>query len=347
MKKWQKILSETITDTAKLSKALKIDKRTIDKVSKRYPLGINPYYFSLIKEKGGPIWKQCIPDVLEVIHEAGKQDPLLEERYTPMEGLVHRYKDRALVLVSNMCAGYCRFCTRKRKVGLKDKVSKKKQFEKSLKYIKRRKFIRDVIVSGGDPLLIKDDMLEYYIKRLRQIRHVQIIRIDSRTPCVLPQRITPELCKMLKKYSPIYFNTHFNHFHEITKASREACNMLADAGIIMGNQTVLMSGVNDDSRILKRLFEELLMVRVRPYYLYLPDAVKGTYHFRVSIQKAIRIMRELIGHTSGLAIPHLIIDLKHGGGKIPLSPNYIVKHKGKRYVFKNFENKKFYYADIK
>ena len=346
MEEWQRILSETIHDIDTLSKFVKLDKKKLGKVSRMYSIGINPYYLSLIKKKGGPIWKQCIPDVLEVIHNAGRQDPLLEERYTPIQGLVHRYPDRVLVLVSNMCAGYCRFCTRKRKVGLKDKVVKKEDFKKVLNYIKKRKFIRDVIISGGDPLLIQDDMIEYYLKELRKITHVEIIRIDSRTPCVLPQRITPKLCKMLKRYSPIYFNTHFNHFQEITNQSRKACIMLADAGVIMGNQTVLAAGINDDSRVLKRLFEELLTIRVRPYYLYLPDAVKGTYHFRVSIRKARRIMRELIGHTSGLAIPHLIIDLKHGGGKTPLLPNYIVKQKGKRYVFKNFEGKKFFYADV-
>ncbi len=346
MEKWQKMLSKTITDTEALSKFVKINKKKMHSVAKKYPIGINPYYLKLIKKRGGPIWRQCIPDVLEVIHNTGREDPLMEERYTPMEGLVHRYRDRVLLVISNMCAGYCRFCTRKRKIGLKDKVTKKEDLKKALNYIKKRRFIRDVIISGGDPLLVHDDIIEYCLKELKKITHVQIIRIDSRMPCVLPQRITPGLCKMLKKYSPIYFNTHFNHFHEITRASRKACNMLADAGIIMGNQTVLMKGVNDDPRILKRLFEELLTMRVRPYYLYLPDAVRGTYHFRVSIDRALRIMKKLIGHTSGLAIPQLILDLKRGGGKTPLLPNYIVKHKGKRYVFKNFEGRKFFYADV-
>lgn len=289
---------------------------------------------------------QCIPDSIEIIHKVGRKDPLMEEEYTPMEGLVHRYRDRVLIVVSNICAGYCRFCTRKRKVGLKDKLAKKEDFKKALNYIKRRKYIRDVIISGGDPLMMPDDMLEYYLKELKKVKHIQIIRIDSRTPCVLPQRITPRLCNMLKKYAPLYFNTHFNHYNEITKESKKACNMLADAGVVMGNQTVLMRKVNDDPKVLKRLFEELLMIRVRPYYLYLPDAVRGTYHFRVSINKALKIMRGLIGHTSGLAIPHLIIDLKHGGGKTPLLPNYIVRHKGKRYMFKNFEGKKYFYVDM-
>lgn len=346
MEKWQRILSNTITDVETLSKYVNIDKKRVKRVTKKYALGINPYYLSLIRKHGGPIWKQCIPDTIEIIQKLGKKDPLMEERYTPFEGLVHRYRDRVLVVVSNMCAGYCRFCTRKRKIGLKDKVTRKEDFRKTLTYIKRRKYIRDVIISGGDPLLIPDDMIEYYLKELKKIKHVEIIRIDSRTPCVLPQRITPKLCSIFKKYHPIYFNTHFNHYYEITKESRKACNMLADAGVIMGNQTVLMHGVNDDSKTLKKLFEELLKIRVRPYYLYLPDAVRGTYHFRVSIRRARKIMRELIGHTSGLAIPHLILDLKHGGGKTPILPKYIIKHTGKRYVFKNFEGKKFFYADV-
>ncbi|MFC1508121.1 KamA family radical SAM protein [Candidatus Omnitrophota bacterium] len=346
MEKWQKILSSTITDVDVLSKHLKINKKGMKRVTIKYPLGINPYYMSLIKKHGGPIWRQCIPNSIEVINKLGRKDPLLEERYTPMEGLVHRYRDRVLLVVSNICAGYCRFCTRKRKVGVKDNVTKKEDFKKAIRYIKKRKYIRDVIVSGGDPLLIPDSTIEHYLKELKKIKHIQIIRIDSRAPCVLPQRITPKLCKILKKYKPIYFNTHFNHYNEITRQSRKACNMLADAGVVMGNQTVIMGGVNDDSKVLRRLFEELLTIRVRPYYLYLPDAVKGTYHFRVTIHKALKVMKGLIGHTSGLAIPHLIIDLKHGGGKTPLLPNYISKHKGKRYVFKNFEGKKYFYADV-
>jgi len=346
MEKWQEILSNSITDSRRLSRFLKIDKKKIDRIIVKYPMTINPYYLSLIKKKGDPVWKQCIPDMLEVTQRVGRRDPLLEKRYTPIEGLIHRYEDRALLLVSNMCSGYCRFCTRKRKMGIEEKILKKEDLKKAFQYIENHKSIRDVVISGGDPLLLEDHQIEYYLKNLRKIPHIQIIRIDSRTPCSLPQRITPKLCTMLKKYTPLYFNTHFNHFQEITKDSRKACTMLAESGIVMGNQSVLLKGVNDDSMILKRLFQELLTMKVRPYYLYLADAVKGTYHFRVSIHRAMKIMKELIGHTSGLCIPHLIIDLKHGGGKTPLLPKYIIKHKGKRYIFKNFENRKFYYADV-
>jgi len=346
MDKWQKVLSKRITDSNTLKRTLKIDEKSVDKVIGKYPMRINPYYLGLIKAGHDPIWRQCIPDIMEISHGTGRKDPLLEKRYTPIEGLIHRYNDRVVLLVSNRCAGYCRFCTRKRKMGLEERVLRIEDSKKAFQYIERHGPIRDVIISGGDPLLLEDKVIEYYLKNLRKIKHVQIIRIHSRTPCALPQRITPKLCRILKKYSPIYFNTHFNHFQEITKASQKACALLADSGIVLGNQSVLLAGVNDNPRTLKRLFEGLLMMRVRPYYLYVPDAVKGTYHFRVSISRAIRIMKDLIGHTSGLAIPHLIIDLKHGGGKIPLLPKYIVKHKGKRYVFRNFENRNFYYADL-
>jgi len=346
MEKWQEILGNSITDVKALSKYFKVDKRRINKVCEKYPMKINPYYLSLIKKKGDPVWRQCVPNAMEVEVGLGKNDPLLEEKYSPIEGLVHRYKDRILLYVSNACAGNCRFCTRKRKVGIQEKVLREKDFKKAFTYIKRRKYIRDVIISGGDPLIQTDEKIERYLKNLREIPHCEIIRIDSRTPCVLPQRITPRFCQMLRKYSPIFFNTHFNHHQEITRESRRALNLLADYGILLGNQTVLLAGVNDNARTLKKLFEALLRMRVKPYYMYIPDAVRGTYHFRVSIARALKIMRSLIGYTSGLAIPHLIIDLKHGGGKTPLLPKYIIKKKGRRCVFKNFEGKKFYYADV-
>lgn len=347
MERWQKILSKSIVDTATLGKRVKVNRKKINKVIKKYPMKINPYYLSLIRRKNDPIWKQCIPDASEVELWAGKKDPLLEERYSPMESLIHRYEDRVLLLATNLCAGYCRFCTRKRKVGIKEKVLEGKGAQKAFRYIKRHRKVRDVIISGGDPLFLDDKRIEFYLRNLRRIKHVQIIRIDSRVPCLLPQRITPKLCQIFKKYAPIYFNTHFNHSQEITKESIRACNMLADNGIVLGNQAVLLAGVNDDPPTLKRLFEELLMMRVRPYYLYIPDAVKGTYHFRVSIARALEIMRSLIGYTSGMAVPRLMLDLERGGGKTPLLPNYIFKHRGRRYIFKNFENRKFYYADVR
>ena len=346
MEKWKEILAGCAADVKTLKKVLKVDIKGLEEVVSRYPMRINSYYLSLIKKKNDPIWKQCVPDSLEIQMRTGRGDPLREKRHSSIPGMIHRYKDRVLLAVSDMCAGYCRFCTRKRNMGTEGIVLSDKYVRKAFRYIARHKAVRDVIISGGDPLILDDDKVEFYLKNIRKIKHVEIIRIHSRTPCVLPQRITPKFCAMLKKYSPIYFNTQFNHSREITKQSRQACNMLADSGIVLGNQSVLLAGVNDDAKTLKKLFEGLLTMRVRPYYLYIPDAVRGTYHFRVSIAKALRIMRELIGHTSGLAIPHLIIDLKRGGGKTPLLPKYIVQHKGKRYIFNNFEKKMFYCADI-
>lgn len=346
MKSWQEILANSITDTRRLKKLFDVDKKRLDKVISLYPMKINPYYLGLIKRKGDPIWKQCVPSILETQLSLGRKDPLREKKHSPIPGMIHRYPGKVLLAVSDKCVGYCRFCTRKRNMGTQERVLPNKYVQRVFDYISHHKSIRDVIISGGDPLTLSDNKLEYYLKTLHKIKHVEIIRIHSRMPCVLPQRITPKLCRMLKKYPPIYFNTHFNHYQEITKQSRQACNMLADSGVVLGNQTVLLAGVNDNARTLKKLFEGLLTMRVRPYYLYIPDAVRGTYHFRVSIAKALKIMRKLISYTSGLAIPQLIVDLKRGGGKTPILPNYITKHERKRYTFKNFENKKFYYADI-
>lgn len=346
MEKWKKIFLKSVVDARQLSRLFKIDEREINKVIQLYPMRINSYYLNLIKSKNDPIWKQCVPDIKEVTDKRGKIDPLKEGLYSPLFGLVHRYPDRVLLLVSNMCAGYCRFCTRKRKVGRMYRTLRDEDFNQVIRYIKSKKIVRDVILSGGDPLLLEDEKLEHYIKNIRKIKHVEIIRIDSRTPCTLPQRITPKLCKMLKKYSPIYFLTHFNHPSEITKKAKEACEMLADSGLVLGNQSVLLKGINDDPKTLIKLGQELLKIKVRPYYIYIPDAVRGTYHFRVSIKKALKIMRGVIGFTSGLAVPRLIIDLENGGGKTPLSPDYMVKKEGEKYTFKNFEGKQFTYTDV-
>jgi len=346
MQDWKRIFSESISSVRGLRQLSRSDIHDIERVIRKYPMRVNPYYFSLIKKKGDPVWKQCIPDLRELRDGKGVGDPLLEEKFSPFFGLVHRYPDRALLLVSNVCSTYCRFCTRKRKVGKRYTTLKDRDFKRAVRYIESHKGIRDVIISGGDPLLLDDRKLESYIRKIRSIRHVDIIRIDSRTPCTLPQRITPALCGMLKKYGPIYFLAHFNHPDEITPEAAKACGMLADSGIVLGNQSVLLKGVNDDPETLKKLGQELLKIRVRPYYIYIPDAVRGTYHFRVSIKRARRIMRKLIGFTSGLAVPHLIIDLEGGGGKLRLLPDYVVSKKGKTYRFKNFEGRLFTYHDV-
>ena len=326
-------------------KQFDVDIKTIQKVIKKYPIKLNPYYLSLIEKKNDPIWKQCIPNLKELTDTRGDADPLKEEQYSPVQGLVHRYPDRVLLLVSNKCAMYCRFCTRKRKVGKKYTSISEGDFKKAIKYIESHEEIRDVIISGGDPLLLSDKKLEYIIKKLYEIPHIDIIRIGSRVPCTLPQRITLDLCKMLKKYPPIYFLTHFNHPREVTVEAKNACEMLAESGVVMGNQSVLLKGVNDDSKTLMKLNHELLKCRVRPYYLYIPDAVCGTAHFRVSIERALKIMEEMFGFTSGLAVPRLIIDLVDGGGKIPLCPTSIVERVDNKYIFKNFEGKKFTYNE--
>ena len=336
--------SRNIVSMNKLEQ-LDVDIQIVEHVIQKYPMKVNAYYLNLIKKKNDPIWKQCIPDLKELTDTRGDADPLKEEQYSPVQGLVHRYPDRVLLLVSNKCAMYCRFCTRKRKVGKKYTSLSEWDFKNAIKYIKSHKEIRDVIISGGDPLLLDDARLENYIKNVRKIRHVEIIRIDSRIPCTLPQRITLDLCKMLKKYPPIYFLTHFNHPREVTEEAKNACEMLAESGVVMGNQSVLLKGVNDDSKTLMKLNHELLKCRVRPYYLYIPDAVCGTAHFRVSIESALKIMEEMFGFTSGLAVPRLIIDLVDGGGKIPLCPTSIVERVDNKYIFKNFEGREFIYIE--
>jgi len=346
MDKWKKMFLQSVTETKDLGKKLKIDSGQVDQTIGRYPMRINPYYFSLIKSKGDPIWKQSVPDIEEIVDRKGESDPLNEEKYTPLFGVVHRYPDRVLLLVSNLCAMYCRFCTRKRKVGKRYDTISDRDFKKAIRYIKTHKKVRDVIISGGDPLLLEDKKIELYLKELKKIKHVEIVRIDSRTPCTLPQRITPKLCKMLKKYQPLYFLTHFNHPREITKEAIAACKLLTDHGIQMGNQSVMLKGVNDNPRSLIELNDKLLEILVRPYYIYIPDAVEGSHHFRVSVDAALKIMKKVIGHTSGLAIPKLILDIENGGGKIPLSPNYLIKRKGKKYILNNFEGKKFLHMDV-
>jgi len=346
METWKKLLKRSVVDAKGLARSLNVDEREAARVAAQYPLRINPYLLRLVESRGGPIGRQCVPDIRELKEGGGQADPLKEESYSPLPGLVHRYPDRALLYVSNVCASYCRFCTRKRKVGFRYVTLRESDLKPAMRYIRERKGIRDVIISGGDPLMLSDRKLERYLKQLRRISHVEIIRIDSRAPSSLPQRITPKLCNMLRRYAPLYLLAHFNHPREITREAKEACRMLAEAGVALGNQSVLLRGVNDSARTLRRLGEELLKIRVRPYYLYVPDAVLGTHHFRVPIRKALKIIRLLIGHTSGLAVPHLIIDLENGGGKLPLLPKYVVRKQGRKYTFRNFEGRQFLYHDL-
>ncbi|MFO7576314.1 MAG: KamA family radical SAM protein [Pelovirga sp.] len=344
METWQKQLQSSITDPAKLTRAFGIDPRPLTEVAQRYPMRVPAYYLDLIKYAGDPIWKQAVPDELECQDQVCIYDPLEEENQSPVPNLVHRYPDRVLFLVCSECAMYCRFCTRKRKVGGADMQITTETINAGIDYIKRHDEIRDVIVSGGDPLLLSDEKLDDLLGRIRAIPHVEIIRIGSRVPVVLPMRITSGLIRVLRKYHPLYLNTHFNHPDEITPQSAKACERLANAGIPLGNQTVLLRGVNDDPQIMTTLMQKLLSIRVRPYYIYQADLVQGTDHFRTRVEEGLEIIRALRGHTSGLAVPAFVIDAPGGGGKIPLLPDYL-QSLGADVVLKNYQGKEFHYAN--
>ncbi|MDY0260921.1 KamA family radical SAM protein [Syntrophotalea acetylenica] len=322
---WQKQLIESLTVPAVLRDRFGVEHGALDEVAQRYPMRITPYYLGLIAHPGDAIWLQCIPDRRELLPCLDDPDPLHEERLSPVPLVVHRYPDRVLLLACGQCAVYCRFCTRKRKVGCAAMTVTDEALDVALEYIARTPAIRDVILSGGDPLLLEDDRLERLLRRLRAIPHVEIIRIGSRVPVTLPQRITEGLCNMLRRYHPLYFNTHFNHPRELTALSAEACRRLADAGVPLGNQTVLLRGVNDRPEIMRDLVAGLLKIRVRPYYLHHMDLAAGTGHFRTRIETGLKIVAALRGPVSGLAVPHYVIDAPGGKGKIPLLPEYLVR----------------------
>ena len=308
--------------------------------TKVFRMAITPYYLSLIDPNDpiDPIKKQSVPSIKETqMSEADLQDPLHEDSDSPVPGITHRYPDRVLFLITDVCSMYCRHCTRRRFAGHVDKAPSKEQIDRAIDYIANTPSVRDVLLSGGDPLLLSDKRLEYIISNLRKIPHVEIIRIGSRTPCVMPQRITPELCSMLKKYHPIWLNTHFNHANEITEDSKKACAMLADSGIPLGNQSVLLRGVNDCIPVMKKLVHELVKMRVRPYYLYQCDLSMGLSHFRTTIAQGIDIIEGLRGHTSGFCVPTFVVDAPGGGGKIPVMPNYVISQGNNRVVLRNYE----------
>ena len=307
----------------------KPERRKLELTLKRFPLSITPYYLSLIDPdnlRNDPIFRQAFPSPKEIeIERHDMSDPLSEDKDSPVPGvLTHRYPDRVLLQVSNVCAMYCRHCTRKRKVGDRDSIPGKADLRKGIDYIRNTPVVRDVLLSGGDPLMLNDDYLDWLLTELRAIPHVQVIRIGTRMPVVLPYRITPALVTMLKKHHPLWINTHFNHPREVTASAKEALRQLAEAGIPLGNQSVLLAGVNDCPRIMKSLVHKLVMNRVRPYYLYQCDLSEGLSHFRTPVGKGIEIMESLRGHTSGFAVPTYVIDAPGGGGKIPLNPNYLI-----------------------
>lgn len=319
----------------------KEEKEKLNITQSSFPLSITPYYLSLIKKENyqfDPIFKQAFLDNRELIVSASEMsDPLSEDHDSPVPGITHRYPDRLLFLVSNVCAMYCRHCTRKRKVGDVDHIPDKSQIQLGLDYIKNTPQVRDVLLSGGDPLLLSDEYLDWILTELRKIPHVEIIRIGSRIPVVLPYRVTDNLVNVLKKHHPLWLNTHFNHPREITSSAKEALAKLANAGIPLGNQTVLLADVNDCPRIMKKLVHQLVINRVRPYYLYQCDLSEGLSHFRTPVGKGIEIMESLIGHTSGFAVPTYVIDAPGGGGKIPVMPNYLISWSTNKVILRNYE----------
>ncbi|GAB4259796.1 MAG: KamA family radical SAM protein [Deferrisomatales bacterium] len=307
----------------------------LERVVESYPMCVNPYYLSLIERPDDPIGRQAIPDPAELEQFVAVPDPLSEETMSPVPCLVHRYPDRALFLVTTRCAMYCRFCTRKRKVGGDQPITREMRRE-ALDQVARTPQIRDVILSGGDPLLLDDDTLEEILQGLRRIPHVEIVRIGTRVPCTLPQRVTRRLAALLRRYHPLYVNVHFEHPREVTPQAARALARLADAGIPLGNQSVLLRGVNDDPAVFRELHRRLLACRVRPYYLYQADLVEGTEHFRTPVETGLAVIEGLRGHTSGLAVPHFVIDGPGGTGKIPLLPEYVLERSSERVVLRSY-----------
>lgn len=303
-------------------------------------MGITPYYAMLMDpdDPHCPVRMQAVPTIAETHKDAADMDdPLHEDEDSPVPGLTHRYPDRVLLLITDMCSMYCRHCTRRRFAGQCDNEVNRDSIDLAIDYIAKTPQVRDVLLSGGDALLVSDERLEYIIKKLRAIEHVEIIRIGSRTPVVMPQRITPELVNMLKKYHPIWLNTHFNHSKEVTPEATKACALMADAGIPLGNQSVLLRGINDCVHVMKKLVHDLVKIRVRPYYIYICDLSTGIGHFRTPVSKGIEIIEGLRGHTSGYCVPTFVVDAPGGGGKTPVMPNYVISQGHNRVVLRNYE----------
>jgi lysine 2,3-aminomutase len=340
---WRWQLKNRITDLEQLRSVLALTPEEEEGVAKcltRLRMAITPYYASLIDpdDPNCPVRKQAVPVVQELhLGHADMDDPLHEDVDSPVPHVTHRYPDRVLFLVTSVCSMYCRHCTRRRFAGHTDRAISRDEIMEGVRYVQNTPEVRDVLISGGDPLTLTDDALEFIIRELRAIPHVEIIRIGTRTPVVMPQRITSELCTMLRKYHPIWLNTHFNHPNEITPESRRACEMLVDAGIPLGNQSVLLKGVNDCPHIMKKLVHELVKMRVRPYYIYQCDLSMGIEHFRTAVGKGIEIIEKLRGYTSGFAVPTYVIDAPGGGGKIPVAPQYLISQTDTQVILRNYE----------
>jgi lysine 2,3-aminomutase len=345
MERWQDILHGSLTTVDELVERFgeaNIDREAVARAIDKFNLRITPASLAQIQKPGDAFWKQYVPagEENEVID--GIVDSLDEDGDSPVPNLTHRYPDRVLFLVSPVCATYCRFCTRRRKVGDPEKIPLN-QFESAFAYLREHTEVRDVILSGGDPFMLSDRRIEFFLKTLREIPHIEIIRIHTRMPSHLPQRITPELCEVIKKYHPVYVNVHFNHPDELTPEAQRALGLLADSGAPLGAQTVLLKGVNDEPAIMKELMQKLLRCRVKPYYLYQADVVAGGEHFRTGFEKGLEMIRAIRGWTSGLGVPHYVIDAPGGGGKIPLLPEYVESVTDDEIVLRNYSGEVYRY----
>jgi len=332
---------QTLEDLKKVAKLTPEQEEGVAKCLDKFRMAITPYYLSLVdldNAETDPVWAQSVPLISEThIAKEDMLDSLHEDEDSPTEGLTHRYPDRVLFTITKECSMYCRHCTRRRSVLGTDKAMSMSKIDAAIAYIAKTPQIRDVLISGGDPLLFSDDALENIISRVRAIPHVKIIRLGTRIPVVLPQRITQDFCNMLKKYHPIWLNTHFNHPNEITEESAAACARLADAGVPLGNQSVLLAGINDCVHVMRQLVAGLTEIRVRPYYLYQCDLSEGLSHFRTPVAKGIEIIEGLRGHVSGFSVPTFVVDAPGGGGKIPVMPNYVVSHGTHKVILRNYE----------
>jgi lysine 2,3-aminomutase len=344
MEQWQKSLAASITSLQELVERFQINPEPLRPVIDLYPMRITSYYLGLIRKIGDPIWLQCVPDARELENGFPPQPLLSEAESSPVPGLIHRYPDRVVLLVSSTCATFCRFCMRRSWLRSDEGLKTGDSMDAALDYIEKTPAIRDVILSGGDPLLLSDEWLESILVKLRRISHVEIVRIGTRAPVTLPDRITMRLCRMLKRYHPLYVNTHFNHPIEITPQSTRACARLTDSGIPVGNQTVLLKGINDDPTVMRRLVQQLLTIRVRPYYLHHMDRVKGASHFRTNVERGIEIMGAMRGYTSGLAIPYYVVDLPGGKGKVPILPEDMNRD-GQKLYLRNYRGEIIEYPD--
>ncbi|AFV12413.1 L-lysine 2,3-aminomutase KamA [Thermacetogenium phaeum DSM 12270] len=341
---WRWQLRHRVSDVETLSRYVELSKEEreeIAEVSKQFRWALSPYYLALVMadEPHGALWKQSIPSIQEVTDKNGSEDPMAEQWTSPAPGVTRRYPDRMIINVTNRCAMFCRHCQRRRNIGNKDRHQTRATLEAALQYVRDNEEIRDVLVTGGDALLLSNRTLDWLLRELHSIPHVEIKRLGTRTPVTLPQRITPELCRILEKYPPIYINTQFNHPLEVTPEAKRACDMLVKAGVVLGNQAVLLRGVNNDPHVMKKLNQELLKIRVRPYYIFHAKNVKGTSHFITSVKEGLEIMEHLRGYTSGLAVPTYIINAPYGNGKTPIAPNYLLGRKGNQILLRTWENK--------